>query len=93
MIDKETVKKVSKIAKILLTEEEIIKFANQFEDILKWFNEIEKENTKNVEPSFHPLPIECSFREDKEKKGLSQEEALSNTKNKEEGYFKGPRAV
>ena len=93
MIDKELVKKVASIAKINLSEEEIIMFAHQFEDIIKWFNELEKVNTKYVRPSFHPLKTENVFREDKVGKCLSQKEALSNTENKEGGYFKGPRAV
>ena len=46
-----------------------------------------------VEPSFQPVELKNMTREDKVEDSLKQEEALANTKNKKDGYFKGPRAV
>lgn len=84
---------VASIARIDLTDEEVKAFTRQADDIIAWFNELSRVDTKGVEPSFHPLLTENVFREDEIKPCLSQEESLSNTSHKEAGFFKGPRAV
>ena len=40
-----------------------------------------------------PVELKNALREDIEEKCLSQEEALSLTEHKKDGYFKGPKAV
>lgn len=93
MIDKETVKKVAELARIELSEEELERFTKELEEIDKAFSKIQEVDTSNVEPAFHPIEIENIWREDVFKESFSQEEALSNTEHKENGYFKGPRIV
>jgi len=90
---KEILENVAKNARLKLTEKEIKEFTLELEEVLKSFSILDKIDTKNVEPSFQPLEIKNVFREDIIKKSLSQEEALSNTKNKKDGYFKGPKAI
>ena len=93
-VDEETVKKVAKISRINLTQEEAAKFSKDLESILDAFRILQKADTKGLKPSFHPIPLKERTREDKIEEGLSQSEALSNSrKNKEKGYFKGPRAI
>ncbi len=52
-----------------------------------------KVNTNNTQASFQPVELKNMLREDKIKPCLSQEKALSNAKEKKDGYFKGPMAV
>ncbi len=92
-MDQETVKKVSEVARLNLDEKEVKKFTKDLEGILEAFSELKKVDTDNVEPTFQPVDVKNVLREDKIEDGLSQKEALSNTKNKEDGYFKGPKAV
>ena len=86
------VRKVAKIARLDLTEAEVKKFSRDMNEILAAFKELDKAKA-NVEPSFQPLKIKDIMREDKPEDVLSQSEALANTKHKEKGFFKGPRAV
>ncbi|MBI4895320.1 MAG: Asp-tRNA(Asn)/Glu-tRNA(Gln) amidotransferase subunit GatC [Candidatus Aenigmarchaeota archaeon] len=92
-ISVETVKHVAKIARLELNSKEIRKFQKDLNDILSAFREIDKINVKKVKPSFQPLEVRDVFREDVPEPSLTQEKALSNTKHKENGYFKGPRVV
>ncbi len=92
-VDKELIEKVASVARLKLTESEIKKFMPQMKDILDAFSKIDKVNTDKAKPSFQPVEMKNSLREDKKGKCLSQEEALSNTEHKKDGYFKGPRAV
>ena len=93
-IDSETVKRVAEIARLNLTEEEVSRFSKDLSTILEAFRIMQKTNTEGVKPSFHPIDVKNAVREDKIEESLSQSDALSNVeKNKENGYFKGPRVV
>jgi aspartyl-tRNA(Asn)/glutamyl-tRNA(Gln) amidotransferase subunit C len=88
----ETVERVAKIAKLNLTEGEKKKYVKDLSEILASFRNI-KTVKANVPPSFHPLDVRDVFRNDEVEKCLSRGEALKNTKHKEDGFFKGPKAV
>ena len=91
--DKELIKHVAELARLELTEEEIKKFTPQLKETLEFFSKLQEVKTDIIKPSFQPVEIRNSMREDKEKSCLSQEEALSLAKNKKDGYFKGPKVV
>jgi aspartyl-tRNA(Asn)/glutamyl-tRNA(Gln) amidotransferase subunit C len=92
-VDKELIEKVASVARLKLTESEVKKFLPQLKDILDAFSKIDKVSTDKTKPSFQPVELKNFMREDKKGKCLTQEEALSNTEHKKDGYFKGPRAV
>ena len=92
-INKNLIKKVAKNSKLELTKAEIEEFLPQLKEVLKSFEEISKAPTSNLKPSFQPLEIKDILREDIPKTPLKQEEILKNTKHKQDGYFKGPKAI
>ena len=92
-ISLETVKDVARIARLHLSETELKRMQSDMNEILEAFKLIKEVDTKNVEPSFHPMPVENIVREDKLEPHLGQEKGLAQTKHKHEGYFKGPRVV
>ncbi|MBI3027307.1 Asp-tRNA(Asn)/Glu-tRNA(Gln) amidotransferase subunit GatC [Candidatus Woesearchaeota archaeon] len=92
-VDRKLLEHVAEVARVKLSEEEIKKFLPQLKDALEFFSKLKEVNTDDVKPSFHPVEIRNSVREDAEEECLSQDEALSLTEHKKNGYFKGPRAV
>ena len=86
-------RKVARVARLELTEKEIKAYSKDMEDILKAFKVIDKVSTKNVRPTFQPVDVKNVMRKDIVEPSLSQEEALANAKQKEQGYFKGPKVV
>lgn len=92
-VDKELIEKVAKNARLKLSDSEIKSLLPEIKEILDLFSEIDKANVSNLKPSFQPLEIKNITREDEVKECLSQEEALQNTKHKQDGYFKGPKAL
>ncbi|MDP3765984.1 MAG: Asp-tRNA(Asn)/Glu-tRNA(Gln) amidotransferase subunit GatC [Nanoarchaeota archaeon] len=92
-VDRKLLEHVAELARLKLNEEEIKKFLPQLKEILEFFSQLNKINTDNVKPSFQPVELKNAMREDKEEKCLSQDDALSLTEHKKDGYFKGPRAV
>ena len=93
MTDKKTIRKVAKIARLELTDKEIATYSKDLKDILKAFRVIDKVPTKDVKPTFQPVDVKNVMRKDIVEPSLTQEEALTNAKQKEQGYFKGPKAV
>ena len=92
-INKELIEKLASLARLNLSESEINEFLPQLKEILNTFSKIKEVNTEKINPSFQPLEIKNIYREDKIEKCLSQEEALKNTKHKENGFFKGPKTI
>lgn len=92
-IDRKLLEHVAEVARLKLTEKEIEKFLPQLKEALEFFSQLQEANTDNVKPSFQPVELRNVMRDDREKKCLSQEEALSLTEHKKDGYFKGPKAV
>ncbi|MBE8540123.1 Asp-tRNA(Asn)/Glu-tRNA(Gln) amidotransferase subunit GatC [Geoglobus acetivorans] len=92
MIDEETVRYVSNLAKIELKDDEVENYKNEFGKILEFFDQLD-EIDPDVEPTYHVIPLKNVFRKDVPGKSLDRDEALKNARHKEEGYFKGPRVV
>jgi aspartyl-tRNA(Asn)/glutamyl-tRNA(Gln) amidotransferase subunit C len=80
-IDRKTIEHVASVARLKLTE------------ALEFFSQLQEIDTEGLNPSFQPVEIRNAMRDDVEKKPLSQDEALSLTEHKKDGYFKGPRAI
>jgi len=91
--DKEIVRKVSEIARISLSEKEVEEFSKDMESILDAFKDLQSIDTADVKPTFQPIETKNVMRDDEIEASLSQIDALKNAKQKEKGYFKGPKAV
>lgn len=92
-VDRKVLEHVAQVARLKLTEKEIEKFLPQLKESLEFFSQLKEINTDNVKPSFHPVELKNTMRNDQEGECLSQDEALSLTKHKKDGYFKGPKAI
>jgi aspartyl-tRNA(Asn)/glutamyl-tRNA(Gln) amidotransferase subunit C len=90
-IDIDTVMHVAKLARLTLTQAEARQYVKDLNEIISAFKDLK--TVKDVAPSFHPLDVRNVFRADAVEKCLPREEALKNTRHKEDGFFKGPRAV
>ncbi|MBI4210054.1 MAG: Asp-tRNA(Asn)/Glu-tRNA(Gln) amidotransferase subunit GatC [Candidatus Diapherotrites archaeon] len=92
-VNRELLLKVAANARLSLSGAEIKKFLPQLKAVLDTFSKLDEINVDGVEPSFQPVRLRNVFREDRVEGCLSQEDALSNTKHRKDGYFRGPRVV
>ncbi|MBI1982167.1 MAG: Asp-tRNA(Asn)/Glu-tRNA(Gln) amidotransferase subunit GatC [Candidatus Levybacteria bacterium] len=79
---------IAKLANLSLKEEEKEKFEKQLSSILDYVKKLEEVDTSKVEPTPQVTGLKNITREDQTIPSLSQEEALSNAKNKHNGFFK-----
>ncbi|MFB6169001.1 MAG: Asp-tRNA(Asn)/Glu-tRNA(Gln) amidotransferase subunit GatC [Haloferacaceae archaeon] len=85
-VDEEEVRHVAALARLGLAEGEAEAFAEQFADILDYFEALDEVPETDAEPELTNV-----LRPDEVREGLTQEEALENASETEEGRFKGPR--
>ena len=84
-VDDEEVRHVAKLARIDLDDEEVERFTGQFAEILDHFEALD--DVPEVDPDPELANV---MRPDEVEAGLTQEEALRNAPETEDGYFKGP---
>lgn len=87
------VEHVALLARLQLTEQEKIQFAEQLGSILEYANKLNELDTDNVEPLDHILPIYNVFRNDEVQPGTPREEILANAPVVEDGQYKVPRII
>lgn len=92
-VDNELIKKVATVARLKLTGNEIVRFTPQVKEILEYFEKLKEVNTEGIEPSFQPIKIRNRLREDEPRASLNIADALKNSTQNKDGYFKGPKAV
>ncbi len=92
-ITEQEVRKVAKLARLDLTENEINEFAGQLDSILEYVNKMNELDTDEIEPLAHCLPITNCFRKDEIKESLGTEKALKNAPDSDEQFFKVPKIL
>jgi len=87
------IEKVARLARLELSEEEMVTFGDQLEQILTYMEQLNRLDTAGVEPTSHAIPIHNAFREDETRPSFPQEEVLSISPDQEDGHFKVPRII
>jgi len=85
-VDPEEVRHVADLARIDLDDAEVERFTERFADVLEYFETLEE--VPEVESEADLANV---MRPDEVRDSLSQEDALANAPESEDGYFKGPK--
>jgi aspartyl-tRNA(Asn)/glutamyl-tRNA(Gln) amidotransferase subunit C len=92
-IDHAEVRRIARLARLELTDEQVSQFAVQLSRILEYFEQLDEVDTEGVEPLAHPLPITDVTRDDEPRAGLSGEAALANAPQREGEFFRVPAVL
>ena len=92
-IDETLVRKVAKLARLELTDDEVKEFTVQLGEILEYVQKLNELNTADIKPLAHCLPISNCFREDKIKPSIGTEKALENAPQRDGEFFKVPKIL
>lgn len=79
---------IAKLANLPILSSEENELENQLEETISYVEELNKVNTKNVEPTSQVTGLENITRDDQAKPSLSQSDALANSKSNHNGLFK-----
>lgn len=92
-ITKDNVEHVANLARLSFTEEELETFTKQLDDIIGFAEQLNELDTENVEPTTHVLGLSNVLRNDESREWLTNEEALKNAPDKQDGQVKVPAVL
>ena len=87
------IEKVARLARLELSEKEMETFGNQLDQILTYMEQLNRLDTKGIEPTSHAIPVYNAFRQDETNPSFPKEDVLGIAPAEEEGHFKVPRII
>lgn len=92
-LSRDDVAKLAGLARIEMTEAELVDLASQFGSILDSVARVQELNLDGVKATSHPQPLENIARPDVVEPSLSPEDALSGAPAQEEARFRVPQIL
>ena len=92
-VDTETVRRVAKLARIAVAEEELEPLAGELNTILHWVEQLGEVDIEGVEPMTSVTPMRLKRRQDGVTDGGQADKVLSNAPDAREGFFAVPKVV
>ena len=93
LIDKDTVKHISKLARISLEEKKIDSLSKDLSSIMKFIEKLNELNTDKITPLTSIINASLKTREDEVKDGKIRDQILKNSPEKNEEFFVVPKVV
>lgn len=92
-ITTEEVRKIALLSRLSFSDKEVEELKDSMSSILTYMEELNQYDTHGVKPMAHAVEQFNVLRKDEPHQSFTNEEALSNAPEKEDGYFKVPRII
>ena len=92
-IDTETARRVAKLARIAVPDEDLPVLAGELSGILNFMEQLNEVDVDGVEPMTSVTPMRLKRREDVVTDGGQQGKVLANAPDAREGFFAVPKVV
>jgi aspartyl-tRNA(Asn)/glutamyl-tRNA(Gln) amidotransferase subunit C len=92
-VDKNTVRKVARLARIAVPEGRLEPMAKELNGILAWIEQLNEVDVEGVEAMTTPVAMSLPLREDVITDGGIQDQVLANAPKSEDGFFVVPKVV
>ena len=92
-IDKDTVKHISKLARISLDEKKADSLSKDLSSIMKFIENLNKLNTDKIEPLTSIINASLKSRKDEVKDENIRDQILKNAPEKNEEFFVVPKVI
>ncbi|MEP0845299.1 MAG: Asp-tRNA(Asn)/Glu-tRNA(Gln) amidotransferase subunit GatC [Phycisphaerae bacterium] len=89
-IDENLVRRLARLARINLTDDEVRLFAPQLREIVEYFGQLRAVSTDGVTPLAHPLPLANVLRDDVPAPGFDTDQALAQAPERVGDHFRVP---
>jgi aspartyl-tRNA(Asn)/glutamyl-tRNA(Gln) amidotransferase subunit C len=87
-LSRDEVLHVAKLARVGLSEAEVVKFQEQLSQILEHFDALQAIDTAAVPPTTHSLPLHSVMAEDEPRPSLPREAVLANAPLAQDGHLR-----
>jgi aspartyl-tRNA(Asn)/glutamyl-tRNA(Gln) amidotransferase subunit C len=92
-VDEATVRRIARLARIKITDEEAAGLENELSAILDWVEQLKEVDTDSVEPMTRVVPISLKQREDVVTDGQKAAEIVANAPVSEDDFFVVPKVM
>ncbi len=92
-ISDDDVSHIASLSRLELSDEEKVKFRKQLNNILIYVDQLNEVDTVDVNPTSHVLNIENVYRHDKNKDSISADDALANSPDRSENFYRVPKII
>ena len=92
-VDADTVRRIARLARLRVTEEEVAALQGELSGILDWIEQLDEVDTSVVEPLTRVIPMTLKKRADKVTDGEIEEQILANAPVREGPFFAVPKVV
>ena len=92
-IDKDTVKHISKLARISLDENKVNSLSKDLTSIMKFIENLNKLNTDKTAPLTSIIKASLKSRKDEVKDGKIRDQILKNSPEKNDEFFVVPKVI
>ena len=92
-IDKDTVKHISKLARISLDDKKIDSLSKDLSSIMEFIENLNKLNTDKIEPLTSIINASLNCRKDDVKDGKIRDQILKNSPEKNDEFFVVPKVI
>jgi aspartyl-tRNA(Asn)/glutamyl-tRNA(Gln) amidotransferase subunit C len=92
-VDLATVKRVARLARIAVTEEEVLRMTGELNGILGFVEQLSEVNVEGVEPMTSVTPMAMKKRTDAVTDGNKAGDIVANAPNEDRNFFLVPKVV
>ena len=92
-VDSETVRKIARLARIAVSEDEVPGLTDQLNGILGWVEQLGEVDTSGVAPMASVMPGHLRWRADAVTDGGIADKVLANAPESASGFFGVPKVI
>jgi aspartyl-tRNA(Asn)/glutamyl-tRNA(Gln) amidotransferase subunit C len=92
-VDAATVKRIGRLARIRVEEDEVAKYQGEINAILGFVEQLGEVNVEGVEPMTSVTPMQLRRRDDKVTDGGYPEQVVANAPLTEDNFFMVPKVI
>jgi aspartyl-tRNA(Asn)/glutamyl-tRNA(Gln) amidotransferase subunit C len=92
-ISREVVRKVARLARLSLTDDEVTRMTSQLGGMLEHFRDVDALKLDDVAPMSQPLPLSNVLRDDVVAPGLDRAEVLASAPAAQDDRFRVPPII
>ena len=92
-VDQATVRRVARLARIKVKDEDVPRLAGELNTILHWIEQLNEVDVSNVEPLTSVVTMKMKMRKDEVTDGHYPTKIVSNAPAQEDAFFMVPKVV
>ena len=92
-VDRATVKRIARLARIKLADEDVPRLAEELSSILHWIEQLNEVDVSNAEPMTSVVAMKMKKRKDEVTDGYYPADIVRNAPAAEDNFFMVPKVV